>query len=313
MVFCYNHYVMINTFALLLPVFGIITAGYLLCRYNIVRPDWIKLLNHFIYYISLPALILSLFWKIELTGENLSFFGFHVGLIVLLSLILIVSLSVFSIDRKTKVAIVLGALMGNTMYMGYPILRSTFPNFPIEVSMGAGTVQLITSLLIGVFLVEYLIYKTKNFSTYFIDLAKNPLIIAVVIGIALSFFPHNQNSEAVFNLISIIGETASPLALFTLGVFMYRKFSKHSWLLGGFAITAKLVILPLVVFLISVLFGYSKEFTQVSVLISAMPTAITSFVLAQKYSLNEQLTADIILVSTLLSILSLPVAVWLVS
>lgn len=94
---------------------------------------------------------------------------------------------------------------------------------------------------------------------------------------------------------------------------MYRKFSKHSWLLGGFAITAKLVILPLVVFLISVLFGYSKEFTQVSVLISAMPTAITSFVLAQKYSLNEQLTADIILVSTLLSILSLPVAVWLVS
>lgn len=299
-----------STLSLLLPVFGIIGLGYVLHRFRIAKPSWVKILNLFVYYVSLPALILSLFWKMEFTPSTLSFFGFHAGLIITISLLLFAFLSLFSLKNKTKVAVILGAVVGNTMYMGYPILRATFPNFPIEVSMGAGTVQLIVGLLTAVFLVEYLIQRTKEVSTYFLDLAKNPLLISAVIGIILSFIPHNQTGNTVFNLLSILGETASPLALFTLGVFMYRKFSKQSWLLGGFAILTKLIFLPIMVLVVSLLFGLSQEFTQVSILISAMPTAVTSFVLAEKYYLNEELTADVILVSTLLSITTIPIVIW---
>lgn len=207
----------------------------------------------------------------------------------------------------------LGVIMGNTLYMGYPILRSTFPDFPIEISMGAGTIQLISAILVGIILVEYIIKKTENFSTYIIDLAKNPLIIAVILGIFLSFIPHNQTSETIFKLISLIGESASPLALFTLGIFMNRKFSSHNWSLSGLVMLIKLILLPIIILLLSIGLGFSKEFIQVSVLISAMPTAITSFVLAQKYNLDEQLSADIIVVSTVLSIASLPLVAWLIN
>lgn len=302
-----------NNLTLLLPVFGIIAFGYILSRYQIAKPNWIKTLNFFVYYISLPALILSLFWKIEFTRSTLGFFGFHAGLIVALSLLLLAFLSAFKINNRTKVAVILSAVVGNTLYMGYPILRSSFPNFPIEISMGAGSIQLIVGLLVAIFLVEYLVLKSKTFSTYFFDITTNPLVIAVILGLILSFAPHNQTTNTVFNLLSKLGETASPLALFTLGIFMYRKFSKQNWLLGSIAILTKLIIFPIIILLAFPLFDLNKELTQVSALISTMPTAITSFVLAEKYSLNKELTADIILISTLLSIVSIPLVIWFVN
>ena len=302
-----------NTFSLLFPVFGIIALGFILRRFNIAKHDWIKKLNSLVYYVSLPALIISLFWKTEFTQSTLGFFGFHAGIVIALSLLLAIFLSLFAVKGKTKVAVILGALVGNTMYMGYPILRATYPDFPIGVSLGAGTVQLVVGLLASVLLIEYLVLKTKKLSTYLSDLAVNPLILAVAAGVVLSFIPHNQFSNSVFNFVSAIGETASPIALFTLGAFLYRRFSTESWFLASFAILFKLAALPLIVLLASTLFGWSREFTQISVLVSAMPTAITSFVLAEKYNLDDQLSADVILISTILSIASIPLVVWLLS
>lgn len=297
---------MISIFVLLIPVFGFIVLGYLLHLYNLVKTEWVKKLNFFVYYFSLPALIISLFWKIEFTKSTLGFLGFHSLLIIFLSIFLVFLLSLFKINNKTKVAIVLGAVVGNTMYMGYPILRTTYPSFPIEVSMGAGVVQLVVGLLVSLFLIEFFVLKTKKISVYFIDFIKNPLVLATIIGIVLNLMFDNKTDNIILSIISMIGETASPLALFTLGVFMHNDFSKQSFLLGSFTVIAKLVLLPFFVFLASVLFGYNNEFVQISVLISAMPTAITSFVLAQKYDLEEQLATDIILGSTILSVVSIP-------
>lgn len=295
----------------MLPIFAIIALGFVAQRYISIKPSWITFLNFCIYYVSLPALIISLFSKIEFTQNTIGFLGFHGGVIIIVSLLLVGILSLLTIATKTKVAIVLGAMVGNTVYMGYPILRTTYPDFPIEVAMGAGTIQLIVGLLVSIFLIEYLIQKTKKFSTYFRDLVRDPLVIAVILGVILSFIPQSNTTDIFFKIVATISITASPLALFTLGVFMHRSFSKQSWFLGGFAILAKLVLFPIVVLFLSLIFGYSKEFTQISVVVSAMPTAVTSFVLAQKYSLNEELTADIILVSTILSLISMPCIVWL--
>ena len=291
---------MINAFIVLLPVFGIIAFGYVLHRYNIVKIKLVHILNLFIYYVSLPALIISLFWNIEFTKSTLGFFGFHAGLIIVLSLILMLILSVFKINSKNKIAIMLGVMVGNTVYMGYPILGATYPDFPIEVGIGAGAIQLITGLLMAVLFVEYMILRTKKLSTYMLDLARDPLVIACILGM-----------NAGFKVVSVLGQTASPLALLTLGFFMNRHISKKSIMLGSMAVMAKLVILPVAVFIISILLGYSREFIQVSVLISAMPTAVTSFILAEKYNLDENLSADIILASTIFSIISIPIVVWL--
>lgn len=296
---------------ILLPVFGLIGLGYVLHRYNLVKEGAARWLNYVVYYVSLPALIVSLFWNIEFTRSTITFFGFHVGLILVLSLLLVGIMSAFAIERKVKVALLLTIMVGNTVYMGYPLISRAYPNFPIEVAIGAGALQLISGLLIALFFVEYLVLKTKKFSVYMIDLVKNPLVIAVFIGVLMSILPHDQTTSPIARFIALIGKSASPLALVTLGFFMNRSLSKHSIMLGGIAVVAKLALLPLLVFALSYLVGYSKEYVQISVLISAMPTAVTSFVIAQKYALDEDLCADIIFVSTLVSIVTLPVVIWL--
>jgi predicted permease len=308
--------VMIETFTLLLPVFGIIALGYLLRRFGVAKHGWVKILNSFVYYVSLPALIISLFWGVELTGDTLGFFGFHTAVVIASCLLVIGVLSLFRLGGKTKITILLGAIVGNSVYMGYPILGATYPDFPIGIGMGAGTIQLIVGLLVAVCFAEYLVLRTRRPLAYVFDIAKNPLVIATAIGVALGFVPEGFASEGsirdiVRSVISLVGETASPLALLTLGVFMHRGLSKKSVLWGGFALVSKLALFPAAVFVLSVLFGYDREATQISVLISAMPTAVTGFVLAQKYGLDENLAADIILASTVLSVLTIPAVVWM--
>lgn len=302
---------MISTAMILLPVFGLIGLGYVLHKYNIIKEHVARWLNYAIYYVSLPALIVSLFWNIEFTRSTITFFGFHVGLILVLSVLLVGIMSVFAIEQKMKVALILTIMVGNTVYMGYPLISRAYPDFPLEVAIGAGALQLISGLLIALFFIEYLVLKTKKFSVYMIDLVKNPLVIAVVIGVVMSILPHNQSITPITQFIALIGKTASPLALLTLGFFMNRSLSKKSIMLGSIAVVAKLALLPLLVFALSYLLGYSKAFVQVSVLISAMPTAVTSFVIAQKYALDEDFCADVIFASTLISIVTLPVVIWL--
>jgi predicted permease len=303
---------MTDVFIITIPVFIIIALGYTLKGFDIIRPNWVHTLNALVYYVSLPALIIGSLWHIEWLPGLYLFFVYHFIAVLVFGVLLIIFLSLFKLDMRQKAAILLAAVVGNTVYMGFPILSTSVDESLLSVAMGAATVQLVAGLIAAILVVEYLVVRSKRLDIYMADLAQNPLVISLVIGIILSLIEPNQIIRAFDEPVAMLGSTASPLALLMLGAFMHGKFKRMKLGLVSLAITIKLIIFPLIVFWAAQFAGFSAGEQDVSLLISAMPVAVTTFVIAEKYGLDEEFSANTVLLSTVLSAITIPIFLSLV-
>ena len=297
-----------SIFLISLPIFLIIFSGWLLKKYKIVTDDWIHILNQFAYYVALPALIINSFWEINfLSRESLNLIFLSVSIIILLSLIIFVFLSFLKIGRNLKAAIFLSATVGNTIYMGFPLVEMGFGKEYLPAAALIGTIYLIVPLLITIFLIKYWHCRENCLSEELGGFFKNPLIIAVFIGIILSFF--NFNYPLVFSVkkaITMLGLTASPVALFALGGFIYGRFLKKDLGLVFLISLLKIAVLPLFIVAGSLIL-FRTDSLKIIVLLSSMPVAATTFVIAEKFNLNKELVGNSILVSTIVSFIVAPI------
>ena len=301
-----------SVFLISLPIFLIIFSGWLLKKYKIVTDDWIHILNQFAYYVALPALIINSFWEINfLSRESLNLIFLSVSIIILLSLIIFVFLSFLKIGRNLKAAIFLSATVGNTIYMGFPLVEMGFGKEYLPAAALIGTIYLIVPLLITIFLIKYWHCRENCLSEELGGFFKNPLIIAVFIGIILSFF--NFNYPLVFSVkkaITMLGLTASPVALFALGGFIYGRFLKKDLGLVFLISLLKIAVLPLFIVAGSLIL-FRTDSLKIIVLLSSMPVAATTFVIAEKFDLNKELVGNSILISTIVSLIVAPLIIYL--
>ena len=103
----------------------------------------------------------------------------------------------------------------------------------------------------------------------------------------------------------MLAVTASPVALVTLGAFMRGIFH---WRLAPWALVAtglKLLALPIFVYMVGTTAELDAMVVAASVLAAAMPTAVTTFVIAERYNTAPELVATTLVMSTVLSLLSI--------
>mgnify|MGYP001619630534 CR=1 FL=1 len=295
-----------------LPIFFIVFGGWLLRKKGIINDNDIRSLNSFAYYVSLPALIAVSLWNIDfLNGENWRIIKFSFFTIASFSLILLLLLSVIKINKDLKAAIFLTAVTGNTIYMGFPLIELSFGKGYLPAGTLIGTIYLIIPLLISIFVIRYWHNREHKLSKELAEFVKNPLIISTVAGIALSFLKIDFPAIDGFKKsLLMLGATASPVALFVLGGFLYGKFLKKD--LGLVACSSILKLAAFPVFIAAVYFYLFKVSNfQVAALLASMPTAVTTFVISEKFKLNSALVGNVILASTILSFIVVPLIVYL--
>lgn len=297
---------------LTLPIFGIIGAGYVLRWYKLVDDDWVHILNRFVYYVSLPALIVASFWDIDwLDRGTAAVLGFNTAALLVFIALLALALRSIRIDRKTKAGIFLAALVGNTIYMGFPLVGGALGTRAFSLVVGSATVHLTLGIALSIVATEFYVLRVKDWRRYARDFFTNPLIVSMAVGFVLSFVPTPVIGDSIRKMLVMLGATASPVALFALGGFLHGKFMRHHMWFAFIPVTLKLIAFPLLVLTA----GYATRLTENAVtasgLIAAMPTAVTAFVVAEKYNLSKDFIANCILLSTLLSLLTLPLLLWL--
>jgi predicted permease len=141
---------------------------------------------------------------------------------------------------------------------------------------------------------------------------RNPLSIAIAAGLAVSLL-HVPIPKPVDEFLRLLGSSAGPVALFAIGVFVYRpvpiRADPGSWAL----IVAKLVVHPLLMWLIaSRLLGLSQGTTAVMTVVAALPAAGTAFLFVERHGGNVDRVASAILLSTALSFATITVlTAWL--
>jgi predicted permease len=292
---------------IVLPVFLIIFFGYLAGKNKLINTQHLDALNNFAYFISLPALIIASFWPIEFLSPGLfRILGFNLLALGLFAFLLLFGLNLTSFKNTTKAGIFLCALVGNAIYIGFPIGKEAFGLHNFTFTAGIGSVHLVLGTFLGIMSAIYWTKQHHNLKQYFGEFIKNPLIISMVLGMLLSFTPHFGITETILNkTINLLAVTASPVALFALGCFLSLRQHQLTLGLQALPVVLKLGVFPLFIFWFLKLFNLPAEQINISTFLSTMPTAVTTFVIAEKFKLDETLVTSALLITTALSVITI--------
>lgn len=292
------------------PIFMIILLGYSLRKWNVIKQPWTKVLSSFVYYVSLPALIIYSFTTVSWSENGiLSLVGYNLLFIVLAAFVVVAILAFLPFKRKTEAVILLAATVGNTVYLGVPLTDSAITgtiNSDINgLITTIGVVQLVGGLTIALILFEFYYFGTKKVGFIFKQIIRNPIVVSALVGIVISLaggWPSWLDQIALTPL-KMIAVTASPIALLALGSFLAgHKFKKPRYEQLTVVVILKMAILPLIAWGFMYFTNQPTVYTDITILMAAMPVAVTAFVIAEMYNLDVQFAAMTLLVTTVVSI-----------
>ena len=142
--------------------------------------------------------------------------------------------------------------------------------------------------------------------------ALHPLIVASTFGV-VSAALHLQPPVALDRLMQFLQNAAAPCALFALGVTVALRPLKTMPLEVPFLAAIKLVLHPVLVFLLLSLFGpFDQIWIYTAVLMAALPPALNVFVFARQYDTWVEQASSAVLVGTLVSVVTLTGVMWMV-
>lgn len=305
-----------DVLSLTIPFFGIIALGAFSRAIGFFEADMgLKLARFAFYFILPPFLFLSI---IAAPVEDLFTIGFLVRyeLATILMLIItgIASARLFGFDGIKRGLYGLNAAYPNVGYIGVPLCLTAFgPEaiLPLAVILSLDTIVLLVCTALFVksdsqgALASSLIHTGKQ-------LAKNPLILSAVIGIAWAYggLPVPGLAE---RFMSMLAGAAAPSALFALGITLYGSELKNARFEIGLLSLLKLVIHPLLVALLFIGWpGMDKIWVQTAILSAALPIAANVFAMSQYYGVYSEKTAGAILLSTIIASITTPAVLFLI-
>jgi predicted permease len=136
----------------------------------------------------------------------------------------------------------------------------------------------------------------------------NPMVISTLIGMLLSILGLRMPGPVIAYL-HIFADALTPCALFAIGLGLSLEGLRANLGRASLLSAVKLVIMPLIVYGLSMALGLDPLYTIAAVICAAVPTAKTVYILAGEYHCEEMMVASTVSLTTLVSVFSL--IVWL--
>ena len=205
--------------------------------------------------------------------------------------------------RKLDISTYLAPLVfGNTGNLGLPLAMFAFGEEGLSYAIVVFAVMAILSFTIGVWVVAG--------GGSLLRVIKEPVVAATFLG-ALFLWQGWQTPTFLTNTLQLIGQMAIPIMLITLGVAIARletrDMGRAVWLSS-----AKILVCVGAAYLAARWFDLGPIPSAVLIVQVATPVAVTSYLLAEKYGHDAQPVAGLVVASTLLSMISLPLILALV-
>ncbi|WP_244816673.1 AEC family transporter [Caballeronia sp. Lep1P3] len=301
---------------IILPVFGLIFAGYACRKLNKLGPAAASELNRFVVYLALPALLFDTMARTPLRMLDQPAFiaVFGIGSAVVFVLTLAVRLMQ---SRPLADASIDGLNAGypNTGFVGLPLCLLAFGNASLAPAVIATIMTVCVMFGVAIVLIELGLQTESRLSATLWrvakSLGKNPLLIAPVAGALMSGagIAVPKGGEA---LIKLLGGAASPCALVALGLFLGAKGEARNARTTSALVALKLLAQPLLTWWLAFhLFALPPLWAKTAVILSALPTGTGPFMLAEFYRRDGSVTSSTILFSTVLSLVTVTVCLGL--
>ena len=313
---------MVTPFFVLFSLMGI---GYLFGRTGWLTPAMNEGLSNILVDIAMPGLLISSIIGLDIGGKTLVEFtlmtALSVGLFFLYALIAIPYMRLTKTPAAQKGMLQLSMLSSNNGFMGFPITIAFFGQKGLLLMVA-------NNLAMGVVLWTYGVYVLKKCKCRELDeegsektalketlkQILNTNVIAILVGLFIGITGMNAYiPEAVKTLLSTAGSLATPLSMIYIGVTLagarFKGLSHDRMVVGAsvvrsiafFAVTAGvLYFLPIPALM-----------KQICLLVTALPSAAIIPVMTAKYGSGVEEATKIVVLSTLLSLITAPLGVYL--
>ncbi|MBW2975124.1 AEC family transporter [Candidatus Woesearchaeota archaeon] len=277
------------------PVFLIISLGFIIGRYKKIN---IRVLLDFTIYIAAPCLIFYSIAESSFVFNEFFVIFFAVASVLLFgALLAYLWFKLAGLDHR---GLYLPLMFPNTGNMGFPIILFAFGMEGLAKGVIYSTFTSLFLFSLGV----YIVARKANLKEVF----RLPLIYAVVLGILFSVL-NLKLPLAVMNPVKMLGDTAIPLQLIILG-FSLSSVKIKSIKLSVLGAIFKFISAFLIALAFVSIFGISGLTRKVILLQSIMPSALFCIILSEKYNRDSSLVASTVFISTLLSIITIPLVLF---
>lgn len=287
--------------------------GYALCKFGKAEVSHAKSMSGLLIYILGPAMIINSFLNLEYSTENVIKLGkyFIVSLIVQLLFfgILFLIFGKKYEDSKYRILTV-GSVLGNVGFLGMPVIGSVFPLYPIVQCYSAINVMSMNLIVFtfGVFMItndkKYISVKSAIL---------NPTTIAILISAPL-FVCGVEFNDSVASAILILAKMVTPVCMIILGMRLSAcklgEVFKRPFAYATCAL--KLVAFPLFALLLVNWLPFLGNVEKTTVVVLAMmPSGAIIESMAELHECEQEFAANVVLLTTILSVITIPVMTYL--
>ena len=298
---------------IVLPIFGIVTFGYLATFTRAFDATAAKGLTAFVFWFAIPLMLFKSMAGAKLPDASaatylLSYYGATAA--VMIAGLVLGGPGPF--DRR--VILGMGSGYSNTVLLGIPlVLTAVGPEAALPLFMLIAFHGMIFFTAVTV-----LIEQSRGDGARITQVPKqmlqgliaNPILIAMATGLAFAFL-HWTLPRPLDQMVELIGKAAAPCALFAMGA------SLRAYRIGGalrpaaIIVALKLVAHPLLVAaLVYLVFDLPPAWSATAVICAALPTGINSYLFAVRYQTAEAESATAILLSSVLSLPIVTLVLW---
>jgi predicted permease len=302
----------IIAFKAVAPLFLAIFAGMAFSRSKAVTENSIDILNKYALKIGLPALVIASLMRIN--PEQ----GIYARFILINSVYFIATMllaypvaRIFGLSKQVRSALFLIFSYGNVAYLGIPVLQNSYGEAAVPLAGIISSVYIFWMLTLGVTLIELHSDQRMTAKEFIKNQLGNPLMLSVIIGLAFVLFKI-QLPVVINETIKLFAGSVTAVVLFSLGIFLglHRNGNLRDWAAALAWSVVILLVLPFAFYLVIKSAGLNELQLKSTVLEAAMPLGLTPYALATQYKLETTLIARIVVISTLLSLATIPV--WIV-
>jgi len=282
--------------SVVLPVFLMAGVGAILARLKQISPTPISAVT---LYIFSPALILHSLSNTTLATEDLgriTLFSFILAAV--LYVIGLLGAKVSGIGRSGRSAFLLGTLFMNAGNYGLPVALFAFGQAGLDIAI----VFLVGQATLSGTLAIYVASASNLTPAAAIRVvARMPMLYATVLGIALNL-SGLEIPEFLARPTELLGDAAVPSMLMVLGIELSNRFALEAPKALILVAIIRLIFSAVLAYLISIPLGITGLTQDVLIVLSAMPTAVFTIILASEFDARPTFVTSVVVVTTILSL-----------
>lgn len=296
-------------------MFIMIALGFLLVKLKLIEISSKKSLSNLLVYLVVPFMIVNSYITTEYNesiATNILWAFLASTILLVVGIIVTYVVSIFY-KTEDKPILQFGTSFSNAAYMGFPLIEAMFGSNGLIYASCFVSMFNILLWTIGYMTVS----KNFNLKQALISIAKTPVIYSLIIGLIL-FFTKASLPEVITKPLSMIGSMNTPISMIITGMIIASASiknvlkDKYLWI----TTILRLVIIPFiclgVVYLLS-LAHVDHEVLKIVFILEACPVAAITSIFAIKFNYTEDLACSCVVITTLLSIVTLPLFTLLIS